>query len=59
VLVDRADIADSRDLEQILSRVASAVRLVVPVDAMGIWHAEAPDDPVVLTLGPGAPRARI
>jgi GAF domain-containing protein len=51
-------IADSLDLEQILTRVASAVRLVVPVDAMGIWHAEAPDDAVVLTLGPGAPRAR-
>ena len=51
-------IADSLDLEQILARVTSAVRLVVPVDAIGIWHAEAPDDPVVLTLGPGAPRAR-
>jgi hypothetical protein len=51
-------IADSRELEQILTRVASAVRVVVPADAMRIWHAEAPDDPVVLTLGPSAPRAR-
>ena len=26
--------------------------MIVPFDGMGVWHAEAPDDPVRLTLGP-------
>src|SRR5262249_27940877 len=26
--------------------------------AMGVWHAETPEDPLTLSLGPGAPRPR-
>jgi transcriptional regulator with GAF, ATPase, and Fis domain len=45
-------IAESLALEQVLERVAVATRLIVPFDALGLWHADAPDDPVRLTLGP-------
>jgi transcriptional regulator with GAF, ATPase, and Fis domain len=46
-------IADSLDFPQILERVAEASRLVVPSDAMGVYRAESPDEPILLTLGPG------
>jgi transcriptional regulator with GAF, ATPase, and Fis domain len=42
----------------VLVHIAAASRLVIPYEAMGIWHADSPDDPVRLTLGPGAPPAR-
>ena len=44
-----------RSLEpaDVIDRIAAASRLVIPFDAMGVWHAESPDDPVALTLGPG------
>jgi transcriptional regulator with GAF, ATPase, and Fis domain len=41
-----------------MTRIAAAARLIAPVDAMGIWLAAAPDDPVAITFGPGAPRPR-
>jgi Sigma-54 interaction domain/GAF domain len=49
-------IADSLDLEQVVARIAAAARLVVTFDGVGLWHAPSPDDPLVLTLGPGTPR---
>jgi hypothetical protein len=51
-------IAESRDLEHVLARVAAAARLVISFEAMGVRHAEAPDDAVTLTLEPGSPKAR-
>src|SRR5262245_36510106 len=45
-------VAESRDLAQVIEPMAEAIRTVVSFDGMGIWHAEAPDDPVQLTLGP-------
>ena len=45
-------IAESVDLDQVIAPMATAVRMIVPFDGMGVWHAEAPDDPVQLTLGP-------
>jgi len=45
-------VAASRDLAQVIEPMAAAIRTVVPFDGMGVWHAEAPDDPVRLTLGP-------
>ena len=47
-------VADSLDLGEVIGRVAAAARLVVPFDAMGVWHAKAPDDPLSLVAGPGA-----
>jgi transcriptional regulator with GAF, ATPase, and Fis domain len=47
-------IADTLDLGEVIGRVAAAARLVVPFDAMGVWHAKAPDDPLSLIVGPGA-----
>jgi len=47
-------VADSLDLGEIIGRVAAAARLVVPFDAMGIWHATEPDAPLSLIPGPGA-----
>ncbi len=51
-------INDSLPLEEVLDRIAAAAQIVMPYEAMGLWHAEAPDDPLTLTVGPGAPRAR-
>jgi transcriptional regulator with GAF, ATPase, and Fis domain len=51
-------IANSLPLEEVLVHVAAAARLLIPYEAMGIWHADSPDDPVRLTLGPGAPPLR-
>jgi hypothetical protein len=45
-------VAESLDLDQVIDPVAAAVRMIVPFDGMGVWHAEAPDDPLRLTLGP-------
>jgi len=47
-------VADSLDLSEVVGRVAAAARLVVAFDAMGVWHARAPDDPLSLIAGPGA-----
>jgi len=47
-------VADSLDLGEVIGRVGEAARLVVPFDAMGIWHATAPDGPLSLIAGPGA-----
>jgi transcriptional regulator with GAF, ATPase, and Fis domain len=41
-----------------VTRLAAAARLIVPLDALGIWRSDAADDPVAITLGPGAPRSR-
>ena len=49
-------ITESLPLDQVLGRLAEAARLVMPFETLGIWHAESPDDPLRLTLGPGAPR---
>ncbi|HKZ04612.1 MAG TPA: sigma 54-interacting transcriptional regulator [Methylomirabilota bacterium] len=51
-------IADSLPLEDVLVHVAAAARLLIPYEAMGIWHADSPDDAVRLTLGPGTPPSR-
>ena len=51
-------ITESLPLERVLELIGAAARLVVPVDALGMWHAESPDDPLRLTLGPGQPRNR-
>jgi len=47
-------VADSLELQHVVRLVADAARLIIPFDAMGIWHAEEPDDPVSLIAGPGA-----
>jgi Nif-specific regulatory protein len=47
-------VRDSLGLEQVLDRIAAATRLIVPVDMLGLWRSEAPDDPVALTLAPGS-----
>jgi len=47
-------VADSLDLGEVVGRVADAARLVVPFEAMGVWHAKEPDDPLSLIPGPGA-----
>jgi transcriptional regulator with GAF, ATPase, and Fis domain len=49
-------ITDSLDLEHVVARLAAAARLVVAFDGVGLWHAPSPDEPLVLTLGPGTPR---
>ena len=49
-------IAGSHDLGPVIDRLAAAARLHAQFHAMGIWYADQPDDPVALTLGPGAPR---
>jgi hypothetical protein len=47
-------IADSLEPRDIIRRVADAARLVIPFDAMGVWLAAGPDDPLSLIAGPGA-----
>src|SRR5262249_4719068 len=39
---------------EIVRRVADAARVVIPFDAMGVWLAAGPDDPLSLIAGPGA-----
>jgi hypothetical protein len=31
--------AESRGVGEVMARIASAVRLVVPFEAIGLWHA--------------------
>jgi transcriptional regulator with GAF, ATPase, and Fis domain len=47
-------IADSLEPREIIRRVADAARLVISFDAMGVWLAAGPDDPLSLIAGPGA-----
>jgi transcriptional regulator with GAF, ATPase, and Fis domain len=47
-------VADSLEPREIVRRVADAARLVIPFDAMGVWLAAGPDDPLSLIAGPGA-----
>ena len=47
-------IADSHDTGEVVGLVAAAARVVIPFDAMGVWHAAEPDDPLSLIAGPGA-----
>jgi GAF domain-containing protein len=47
-------VRDSLGLEQVLARIEAATRLIVPVDMLGLWRSEVPDDPVAPMLGPGS-----
>src|SRR5262249_28193032 len=45
-------VAESLALDQVVDRLAVAIRMIAPFDGMGVWLAEAPEDPVWLPPGP-------
>ena len=49
-------ITDGLPLAEVVTRIAEAVRLIVPFDSMGLWYAQSPDDPLRLLLEPRIPR---